>query len=103
MQDIINKIIEIEKSSRNITEPAIKQKEDLEYEINSEVEKLKTDLYERAHLRIDKIMNAEKKNYESNLEKVNSEFKNSGQILEHKYTENKDIWVNDLYNRILGR
>ncbi|MPN07168.1 hypothetical protein SDC9_154434 [bioreactor metagenome] len=103
MQDIINKIIEIEKSSRNITEPAIKQKEELDEEINSEIEKLKADLYARAQVRVDKIIESEKSNYEANLAKVDNEYKHSQQILEQKYSENKDIWINSLYDKILGR
>lgn len=103
MQDIVNKIIEIEKSSHKITNPAIKQKQELDHEIHNEIDELKANLYARAQIRIDKILNTEKQNYETNLQKINDDFQKKKKTLEQKYSEHKDLWINELYNTILGR
>lgn len=101
--DIVTKMLEIEKRAKSIVSEANIRKEHIEEEINSETEKMTTSYINRANLRVQKVMDFENRSAEEKLENIRKDTEKSMAKIKQTYETNKEKWINDLYDKIVGR
>ena len=88
MEDLIMKIIDIEDRAQEVIKDAKKADRELEERIKDESRKMRDDITRRMEAKIEAIR--------VNMERHLSE-------LEKKYNDNKDKWVNEIVQNIIGR
>lgn len=103
MEDMISKIVEMDKKARDMTAEAQKSKVNYEQDIVIAKEKIKNDFIERALARIKINEQAERKNAEKQLEQIEQKNAAIAQKLEKRYAENGDSWVDEIVCRVIGQ
>lgn len=103
MEDMISKIVEMDKKARDMTAEAQKSKVNYEQDIAVAKEKIKNDFIERALARIKINEQAERKNAEGQLEQIKQKNAAIAQKLEKRYVENGDTWVDEIVCRVIGQ
>ncbi len=103
MEDMISKIVDMDKKARDITDEAQKSKIDYENQIIRTKEKIKNDYLERAKKRIEINRQTAQKKAEEQLQLL--EEKNGAIIenLDKTYSENCDNWVNTIVDRVINQ
>ncbi len=102
MEDMISKIIEMDKKARDLTDQAQKSKVDFEKNIIEKKEQIKNDYLNRAKERIEINKHTAQKQADEQLKKI--EEKNSAVIqkLDSSYKENGNKWVDQIVARVVG-
>ena len=102
MEDMIAKIVEMDKKARDMTAEAQRSMLDYENHIIAAKENIKNDYLERAKKRIAINEESAKKKADSSLELIK---KRDGRIIEKlnsSYKENCDKWVEQIVARVVG-
>ena len=102
MEDMIARIVEMDKKARDMTDEAIKSKLDYEQKIIQTKERIKNDYLERAKKRISVNQQTAQKKADEKL--ILLKEKNSTIIkeLENTCRENFDEWVEQIVARVVG-
>ena len=102
MQDVIAKIIDMDKKARDLTDEAQRSKISYENEILKKKEKIKNDYLDRAKERIEINKQTAQKKADTQLKEI--EEKNDSVIrkLNSSYSENGDKWVDEIVKRVVG-
>ncbi len=101
MDEIIDKIIEIEERANEIVSDAEKAKEGFLDQIEKESEKLRLDIEQRAKKKNEMLRNYEDGEAEKKIAEINSKNKEAMAMLDAKYEENKDKWIEDIVNNVI--
>ena len=102
MEDMISKILDMDKKARDLTDEAQRSKIDFEKDILQKKEQIKNDYLNRAKERIEINKATAQKKADEQLEVI--EKRNSTVIrwLDSTYEENGDKWVNEIVARVTG-
>ena len=93
MEEMIAKIVEMDKKAREMNEKAQKTKRNYENEVQLTKEKIKTDYLERANKR---------KRADEKLAGITEKNQAVIEKLEKSYAENGDKWVNEIVERVIN-
>ena len=100
MEEMIAKIIEMDKKAREMNEKAQKTKLSYENEVLLTKEKIKNDYLERANKRIAINQQTAQKRADEKLSAITQKNQAVSESLEKAYTENGDKWVNEIVSRV---
>ena len=102
MEDMISKILDMDKKARDLTDAAVQSKVNYENEIIHTKEKIKNDYIERANERIKINTRLAQKTADEKLAAL--EEKNAAIIdhLDKENKENRDRWVNEIVQRVIS-
>lgn len=103
MEDMVSKIIEMDKKARDMTTETQKSKVDYEHDIIVTKEKIKNDFIERALARIKINEQAERENARKKLEQIEQKNAVIAQALEKRYADCADNWVEEIVDRVIGQ
>lgn len=101
MKDLLNQIIEKDEDERKLIEQAIKNKELEEKNIEIEKEKIINQYIKEAKEFIDKEVSECENIEKEKLDKTSKQFDVIKEKLEDTYNQNKDKYINDIYNSII--
>ncbi len=101
MEDMIARIVEMDKKARDMTEQAQRSKLDYENQVIAKRESIKNDFLERAKKRIAINQEAAQKKADATLQQA--ERRNSAiiQKMESDYALHGDTWVDTIVERVL--
>jgi hypothetical protein len=102
MQDIIQKIIEIDQRAQKMTDDALALKAEAEASIESDKKALRENYIEKARKRISVTAETEQKFLSETLDEITKKYAAVSQKLEGVYERDHDRWVNELYNKVIG-
>ena len=103
MEEIIEKIMEIEDRAQEIISDAKKADNGLDEAIAEKSKELEADIERRAHEREEYVKNVEEKDTEEKISAVKKELDEKIAGLERQYKANKDAWVNGIVENVIGR
>ena len=103
MEEIIEKIMEIEDRAQEIISDAKKADNGLDEAIAEKSKELEADIERRAHEREEYVKNVEEKDTEEKISAVKKELDEKIARLESQYKANKDAWVNGIVENVIGR
>ncbi len=103
MEDMISKIVDMDKKARDITDEAQKSKIDYENQIIRTKEKIKNDYLERAKKRIEINRQTAQKKAEEQLQLLEEKNEAIIENLDKTYSENCDNWVNTIVDRVINQ
>lgn len=102
MEDMIQKIVEMDKKARDITAEAQKSKIDYEHEIIRTKEKIKNDFLERAQKRVEINSRVARQKADDEIKVIRSRYSDLTEKLDNNYSENGDKWVDEIVSRVVG-
>lgn len=102
MQDIIQKIIEIDQMAQKMTDDALALKSEAEASIESDKKALRQQYIEKAHKRIAVTAQTEEKFLSETLDDISKKYAAISQKLDGVYERDHGKWVNELYNKVIG-
>lgn len=101
MEDMIAKIVEMDKKARELNDKAQKTKVDYENQIILKKEKIKNDYLERAKKRIAINQQTAQKRADEKLALIETQNQAIVAKLEKTYVENVDKWVDEITARVI--
>lgn len=99
---MISRIIEMDKTARDLTQRAQKDKINLEQEIKVKKHEIRNEYLERARKRLAANETTERKLAEEQKLKIIENCKNISRTLDALFTKNGDAWVNSIVKNVLG-
>lgn len=103
MEDMISKIIDMDKKARDMTNEAVQSKINYEKEIIRTKEKIKNDYLERANERIKINTQAAQKSADEKLAAIEKKNEALTAELDRSYSQNKEKWVNEIVDRVISQ
>ena len=101
VEDMIAKIVEMDKKARELNDKAQKTKVDYEHQIILKKEKIKTDYLERAKKRIAINQQTAQKRADEKLKRNHEKNDAISERLEAAYAENGNAWVERIVQNVL--
>lgn len=98
--DMINDIVETEKQAREITQAAIKEREQLDLRVQARVEELRAEYLKRADFKIHESSLNEDAIQQKALAEIDAKIEQSMQDINKKDSQNHDLWVSALVKRL---
>ena len=102
MQNMLKKIIEMDEQARLVKEQAIKDKAATEQEIIETKKKIYNDYIDRAKDRVRKNLEVDRANAEKEKKKAQAKNQETLVNLDKMYSENHDMWVNQIVERVIN-
>ena len=102
MEDMISKIIDMDKKARDMTNAARQSKIDYEKEIIHTKEKIKNDYLERANERIRINTQAAQKKADEKLARIEEQNEEVIRKMNKTYDDYREKWVEDIVSRVTG-
>lgn len=102
MQEVINKIIEIDHKAQKMTEDALSMKAQSKASIEKEIEDLHRKYIQRANRRIKVTTDTEQKFLDEALDEIKAKFDSKKAALQEKYDSNHVRWAGEIYKRVIG-
>ena len=102
MENVINKILQIDKEACQRVEQAKQEKIQILSEAKIEETRIKEEHIKRADDRIDKVDEHEKSLADEKITKIEAEKQQKLAALQTLYDQNHTIWEQDIYRRIVG-
>ena len=102
MKDMIERIMEMDKTAQEVTKIVQKEKLTLEQEIKALKNNIRSEYLMRARARIESNRVQEQKIADEKIDDINEFGKKVLARLEKQYIKNKDIWVNAIVTHVIG-
>jgi seryl-tRNA synthetase len=102
MQDVIKKIIEIDKMAQKLTDEAFELKKEAEVSIEIDKKLLREQYIEKAHNRIALNTETEQAYLNQSLNDIEKKHNEIEARLKNIDVENRKKWVDDLYCKVIG-
>lgn len=102
MEDLILKIIDIEDRAQEVIKDAKQANTTLDQDIADETRKLHRSIQNKAIAKSESLKERELKEADEKCENIKAESKQQIDVLEKKYADNKDAWVNKIVKNIIG-
>ena len=102
MQEVINKMIELDKQAQKLTEEAQSLKDGIDIKIDAEKKVMREDYLKRANDRIQIVLETEKKIADEKIKEIDESSVEQTASIEKQYLDNKDKWADDIYNNIFA-
>ena len=101
MKDMIEKIISTDKKSREAMAKTRQLKVESEQKISDMCEKKRSEYIERARVNIRNMEKQERIKAEIKLKKIEGEYQNLSQRIDRIYSDNCDMWVDEIVKRVI--
>ena len=102
MKDMIERIMEMDKTAQEVTKIVQKEKLTLEQEIKALKNNIRSEYLMRARARIESNRVQEQKIADEKIDDINAFGEQVLARLEKQYMKNKDIWVNAIVTHVIG-
>ena len=102
MEDLILKLIDIEDRAQEVIKDAREADKQLEQNIADETDRLHTDIEHQAVIKSEALKKLELDNADEKCEAIKSKLQKQLDTLSAKYAENKDVWINNILQNIIG-
>lgn len=101
MDELLQRIIQIEMQAQRMVSDSRQQQENLETEIKQSVEEMQAQLNRECETRIKKIQDTEKSFEIAAVEKIHKQSERNLENMNKVYIANKDKWVNEMFERVI--
>ena len=102
MEDMIKRIVEMDRQARQITEQAQSAKLNSTAAIEKKKQKLRDEYFVQAQAQVEQNNEAEQAAAKTDWEKIQQQYSRRAQKLDEKFAANREKWVNELFERTIG-
>lgn len=103
MDSIVNQIISIEDKAQEIIKDAKAKQEEILAQTEEDCKKIEQDICSRRQKRLDLLTKNEQELASKKIAEIEAENKKKTQMLNDRYQQKKNDWVNEIYENIIGR
>lgn len=103
MQKVICSIFSVEKLAGEMIENARKECEAIYQNMQKQKENIKCDIQERQAARLEKIKQYEEEHADAKLNLIAEQSRCALDKINYVYEKNKDVWVEEIYKKVIGR
>ena len=100
--DLVNRIVDVEHSAKEIAREARQQEDSLEQEVKQEATALHERYMARARRRIEQVEQTENEAADEAIAQLDEKLSRAMAAVEAAYDKNKDQWVDALFSMIVG-
>ena len=100
--DLVNRIVEVEHSAKEIAREARQQESSLDQEVQQETAALHEQYMARARRRIEQVEQTEAQAADEAIAQLDEKLAHAMDAVEAAYEKNKDRWVDTLFDMIVG-
>lgn len=100
--DLVNRIVEVEHSAKEIAREAKQQESSLDQEVQQETAALHEQYMARARRRIEQVEQTEAQAADEAIAQLDEKLAQAMAAVESAYEKNKDRWVDTLFDLIVG-
>ncbi len=102
MQEVINKMIELDQQAQKLTEEAQGLKDGIDQKIDAEKKAMREEYLNKAKSRITVVHETEKTIADEKIAKIEANDIENTANIEKQYVENKEAWVDLIYGNIFN-
>lgn len=102
MPDILNKIVECENLAKEIVVSAKQQQEHDLDEMQSKISEMRKTELAKAYDEISASTDVTKKAFKDASADIDGRFEKKAETLDETYRENKEKWLNEMFDRVVG-
>lgn len=102
MQEMLNKIIEMDEKARKIKEEAEEYKNLSQKQVEELKQKIHDDYIARAKDRVEKNIAVDQSHAEEKWLRYSEKISHSKEQLQKEFEENKDTWTNEIVAQVIG-
>lgn len=102
MKDVINDILQIEDKANKIIEEGRTEVRQLEQQLKQNISKKEKDIYEMVQAKLRQLDLQEKKAAAESMKRINNTAQKRLEAMEALYEENREKWIDAVYNMITG-
>lgn len=102
MQDMVERIVEMDKHARELTDEAKRLRVGSEDRIKAKKEELRRNYLEKVNERLELIKKAEVKTADDELKLIVEKQRKLEEQLNDIYAQNCDVWVDEIVARVIG-
>jgi len=102
MENMIKRIVEMDRQARQITEQAQSAKLNSAAAIEKKKQKLRDEYLAQARAQVEQNNHAEQAAAVEDWEKIQQKYSRRAQQLDEKIAANREKWVNELFERTIG-
>ena len=103
MKDVIKEILEANEKAQNDIENIKELKDESLKRIENARNKQNSEYIDKARMNIKVIKKIEDSKAEIEIEKIKQECEKSLNQINNIYIKNKDLWINNIFNNIVGK
>ena len=102
MKEIIQNILDIENKANKIIDEGISQKQQMIDTMNSDIEKMRSDINAMVETKLKQLDEAEKAVAAKSIDRINKAAVKRLKSMDVYYRENLDSWVDSVFNIVVG-
>lgn len=102
VQDIIKKIVEIDRMAQKMTSEALELKTQAEESVEKDKKALREQYIQRAQRRIGITADTEEKFLRQSLDEIAKKYDEATANLQTKFNGEHEKWVSEIYTRVIG-
>ena len=102
MDDIIERIIDIEMKAQSVVKEAQERRLELDGIIDKEIENIKDDMEKQAAQKCDAVSKAEQKAAEKKISEIKDKSRSISEKLENTYAENREQWISSIVENVIN-
>ncbi|HCB99805.1 MAG TPA: hypothetical protein DEP42_01070 [Ruminococcaceae bacterium] len=102
MQEIIHKIIEVDRQAQAISAKAKTLRTDAEKTVRVDQERLHQEYLDRAYKRMDKTTHVESGFLQTSLDEIKKKYEKATNDLQAVCDDKHDEWVKELFKKVIG-
>ncbi|MDR1564683.1 MAG: hypothetical protein LBS74_06975 [Oscillospiraceae bacterium] len=103
MQEMIERIVEMDKKARDMDEEAERLKERAVEKIEKKKQAIRTDYLQRARRKLQDMREEEAQSNQVLVEQSLRDYQALSNSMNDIYNKNKNAWVNEIFARVTGR
>jgi len=102
VNDIFQRIIEIDNSAKELFMEAAAEKERIQQEIHHEIKNRESEIKLMAEEKIELLIDQNRKELERRINEINGNVQEILTAMEEKYNLNADSWVQKIFTNVIG-
>lgn len=102
MEDLIEKIIEIEEHAQEVISDARQAEQEIDKRVTLDGIRMENDIVDKTKAKDEKLKQDEDDRAKKEIDRINENTKNALDALNAKYEANKDSWIDVVVNSVIG-
>ena len=102
MEDMLRKIMSVDKKAKESVDRAKQEKENVEKRLLQAKKEFEEKYEKTAENKIAALKAKKQEEYEAETQKYDAEFSEKAKLLEEKFALNKEKWVSEITKRVIG-
>lgn len=102
MDTVFKRVIEIDNRAKELYSEAVNERERIQQKTLQEIKNREAEIRLMADEKIKQLISQRRKDVEEKINGINDNMKEKLSVMEQKYTQNEDSWVQKIFLNVIG-